>query len=516
MKILLISPRFPVTYWGMQHALSIVGKRATIPPLGLLTVAALLPRQWALRLVDLNVQPLTEETLAWADAVLLGGMRIQAPSMHEVIARARALGRRTVVGGPGPTTAPEEFSDADVVVRGEVERIVEAVVAAIEDRRAGLVLEAPPERPALAEVPVPRFELLDRSAYTTMSLQTSRGCPFQCEFCDIIEIFGRRPRVKTDEQVLAELAALYALDHRGSVFLVDDNFIGNKPAVKGLLPKIARWQKERGYPFELYTEASLNLADDEPLMRAMVEAGFSSVFVGLESPSSESLAGAGKQQNLRRDLGDAVAAITRSGLEVMGGFIVGFDQDDREIFEAQRRFIQASPVVLAMVGLLTALPGTALTRRLSREGRLRERATGDQFARPNFDPAMDEATLLRGYADLMRALYHPDAYYDRCERLLEQAPAPVTRRKVTGRELRVLARALFFLGVRSPRRQRYWRLMARALRRAPGRLARAVAHAVQGEHMIRYTNEVLLPRLEAAIAEVTRDRARVGAQGAGA
>lgn len=505
MNVLLVSPRFPTTYWGMQHSLSIIGKRATIPPLGLITVAALLPADWKLSLVDLNVEPLPDRRIASADVVLIGGMRIQGPSIHETIARARTLGTPTVVGGPAPTTAPEEYVDANVRVLGEAERIAERLVEAIRDPRPGTVIDASDARPELDEVPVPRYDLLDRSAYTTISLQYSRGCPFRCEFCDIIEIFGRRPRVKTDAQVLSELESLYALGHRGTIFLVDDNFIGNKPAVKRLLPVLEQWQRERGYPYDFYTEASLNLAEDDELMHAMVSAGFSSVFIGLESPSPASLKGASKTQNLRRGMGDAIAHVSRSGLEVMGGFIVGFDEDNSDIFEAQRALIQSSPISLAMVGLLMALPGTALTRRLAKEGRLRKRASGDQFNRPNFDPIMDEATLLRGYADLMRKLYDPAAYYERCIRYLETMPRPRTKGTITPGDVAILFKTFYRVGVRSPRRWRYWRLLARALRRAPHRFARAVSHAVQGEHMIRYTHEVLLPRIEAAVAEVERE-----------
>ncbi|MGM0575948.1 MAG: B12-binding domain-containing radical SAM protein [Myxococcota bacterium] len=502
MKILFASPRFPTTYWGMQHALSILGKRATLPPLGLITVAALLPPEWDVRLVDLNVEPLTDAAIEWADAVLVGGMHIQERSIHEIVARAKALDTPTVVGGPAPTTAPEHYADADILFLGEAERRAEELIEAIRAPRRGTVIDAGDDRPELSEVPVPRFDLLSRTAYRTMSLQYSRGCPFRCEFCDIIEIFGRRPRVKSEAQVLAELRALRALGHRGPLFFVDDNFIGHKPAVKELLPAVTGWQREHGYPFDLYTEASLNLAQDEGLMTAMEAAGFSSVFLGIESPSPGALRGAGKTQNLRSDLAEAVDTIHGHGFEVMGGFIVGFDEDDPDVFEAQRRFIQSSPIPMAMVGLLMALPGTALARRLEAEGRLRQQATGDQFGRPNFDPAMDEARLLRGYAALMDALYAPDAYYERCARHMDAAPKPTVKKPITFGDVVILLRTLYFIGVKSPRRWHFWRLLARALRGARHHFAQAVAHAVQGEHLIRYTREVVLPRIEAAAAEV--------------
>jgi radical SAM superfamily enzyme YgiQ (UPF0313 family) len=486
----------------MQHALSIIGKRATIPPLGLITVAALLPQNWSFRLVDLNIEALTDPDILWADIVLVGGMRIQGPSIHEIITRAKKLGRKTVVGGPAPTTAPEEYLDADVRFLGEAELKAERLIAAILDPRPGTLIEAGEERPELSKVPVPRYDLLDATAYRTMSLQYSRGCPFRCEFCDIIEIFGRRPRVKSEAQVFDELDCLYRLGYRGSLFFVDDNFIGNKPAVKKLLPNLSRWQAERSFPFSFYTEASLNLAEDVQLMSAMVDAGFSSVFLGIESPSTDSLAGTGKTQNLRRELSESVQIINGHGLEVMGGFIVGFDEDSEGVFQAQNEFIQASPIALAMVGLLMALPGTALSRRLQREGRLRTDAGGDQFARPNFEPAMDEATLLRGYATLMASIYSPESYYQRCTNFLETAPKGSVRKHVALKDVRVLFRTFFYVGVLSPRRWRYWRLLATALRKARHNFAQAVAHAVQGEHLIRYTQEELLPRIEAAIANV--------------
>ncbi|MFW5876828.1 MAG: B12-binding domain-containing radical SAM protein, partial [Myxococcota bacterium] len=427
MNILLVHARFPVTYWGFQNSLWIVGKKASLPPLGLLTLAALLPDRWTLRLVDLNVRALDDGDLRWADAVLVGGMLVQADSMREVCRRARALGRRTVVGGPAPSTCPELFEEADVVFRGEAEGRVDELVATVEsggpERR---VLDAPAGvYPDVTTVPAPRYDLVDLSSYASVSLQYSRGCPYHCEFCDVIEIFGRRPRVKTPEQVLTELANLHAQGYRGSVFFVDDNFIGNRPAVRKLLPRISQWQRAHDRPFELYTEASINLAADSELLHAVVDAGFTSVFVGIETPSGAALAGAGKSQNLKLDLTEAVATLVNGGLEVQGGFIVGFDEDGPDIFEAQRRFIRDAGIPLAMVGMLTALPGTALWKRLAREDRLGERSTGDQFGRPNFEPRMAETTLLSGYADLLEAVYDADAYYDRCEQTLERlGPRP--------------------------------------------------------------------------------------------
>jgi radical SAM superfamily enzyme YgiQ (UPF0313 family) len=504
MRALLVQPAFPVTYWGFQHGLAIAGRKVSLPPLGMLTLAAQLPSDWELRLVDLNIEPLRDEDVLWSNVVLVGGMRVQSPSIHEVLARARTLGRRSAVGGPAPTTAPEEYADADVVFQGEAEGRIEDLARAIRSS-VRCVLPAPENRPGIADIPVPRYDLIDARHYASMSVQYSRGCPYNCEFCDIIAIFGRRPRVKTPEQILREFDALYESGHRGSVFVVDDNFIGNRPKVKELLPHIAEWQKERGNPFELYTEASVNLASDEALMQGMAAAGFTSVFLGIESPSAEALAHARKTQNLQLDLHEAVDKLARHGMEVMGGFIVGFDEDDETIFDRQEEFISTSAIPLAMVGLLTALPGTALWKRLEREGRLRDTPIGDQFTRPNFATKLDERVLLSGYRSLMTRVYSPDAYYDRCESFLERAKPVPGRRPVRARDLLTLVRALWMLGVRGTHRRRFWRIAWLTLTRRRWAFPWAVAHAIMGEHCIRYTREDVLPRIEGALADLARE-----------
>ncbi len=509
-KVLLVYPEFPITYWGFQYALPMSGRRASLSPLGLTTLAALLPATWDLKLVDMNIESLTDEHLSWADLVFVGGMRVQAPSMKEVLARASAAGVRTVVGGPAPTSDPELFAEADVLFQGEAEGRIPELLQAVSSDEVGLVLAASERYPDPKTFPVPRFDLLEVGAYGAMSVQYSRGCPYQCEFCDIVKLFGRKPRLKTGDQLLAELQAIRDTGYRGTVFIVDDNFIGNRKAVRQMLPDLIAWQQQRKYPFDLWTEASVNLAEDDELLHGMVKAGFTSVFLGLETPSLEALKGAGKTQNLKTPLTEAIHIITAAGLEVMGGFIVGFDSDGPEVFEAQRQFIESSPVPMAMIGPLMALPLTDLWNRLEREGRLRTQGSGndgDQFGRPNFEPAMDEEVLLTGYGKLVAQLYQPDAYYARCEAVMALAPPSPGLRSPDPRDLLHFFRAVWMIGIQSPRRRHFWKLLWFALRKRPEAFSWAVVRSMIGEHLIRYTEEHVVPRIAEAVIQVQKERA---------
>jgi radical SAM superfamily enzyme YgiQ (UPF0313 family) len=507
MRVLLVHAEFPRTYWGFQYAIEIAGKGASLPPLGLVTLAALLPRDLTLRLVDLNVEPLADHDLAWADVVMAGGMLVQADSMRDVIARARRLGRKTVVGGPAAMSAPELFDEADVVFQGEAEGRIDDLLAAIAAPTRQVVRADPCARPSMDTSVVPRWDLVRLDRYVSMAVQMSRGCPYSCEFCDVIEMFGRVPRVKEPDRLLAELDALYAAGWRGSVFVVDDNFIGSIKHARRLLPDLVRWQAEHGHPFELYTEASMNLAAEDDLLADMAAAGFTSVFVGIETPSKSTLRAVGKTQNLRMDLAAAVDRITRAGLEVMGGFIVGFDGDDERTFEAQRDFLRDAPIPLAMVGLLTALPGTALWRRLAREGRLRSRSAGEPFERPNFLPTMEEASLLRSYTALLEELYSEEGYLRRARAVLARRTTPTMKRGLRRGWARFLARAVWRLGVVGERRRLFWTLLALAAMRSARDLDWAVVHALQAEHFIRYTREDVVPRLRCAIREIEANEA---------
>ncbi len=527
MKALLVQAASPPAYWGYQHALPFIAREAPLPPLGLATLAAHLPEHWELRLRDLHLDPLADDDLRWADAVLVSGMLVQERSMREVLVRARALGVPTVVGGPAPTTSPDAFPEASYLFLGEAEGRLGPLVETLESRHAELAasvrperrspqrsgVEGPPrilspenpDRPDLSLCRVPRFDLLELDRYASHAIQVSRGCPFSCEFCDIIEMFGRTPRVKSPEQVLAELDALRRLGAHGPLFVVDDNFIGNRRAAARLVPEMAAWQRAHGKPFDLYTEASLDLAAEPALTAAMVDAGFSAVFVGLETPDPATLTRTGKKQNLKVEPGEAVRTLTRAGLEVFAGFIVGFDGDDAAALERQRTFVAALPIPRAMVGVLMALPGTALWRRLEGEGRLRASTNGDQFDRPNFETTMGDEALVSGYRELLAALFTPEAYFSRCELHLELAPA--TSSPLRPGSLGTLARAVWGLGVLGPRRRWFWRLLRIAARRGLGAFPRAISFAILGEHFIRYTAEEVLPRLDRRLAEMTRPAA---------
>ncbi|HET6890751.1 MAG TPA: radical SAM protein, partial [Pyrinomonadaceae bacterium] len=338
MKVLLVNPEFPDTYWSFRHALPFISKRCAFPPLGLLTVSALLPRAWQRRLVDLNIQALKSSDIAWADMVFVTAMLVQKESLHNVVARCKAMGKRVVLGGPYVTTTIEDLPQADHIFVGEAETTLPQFIEDLERGEPKRTYQAT-ERPPLSITPVADFQLADFKRYSAMSVQYSRGCPFQCEFCDIIEIYGRVPRTKSTQQILSEFDALLKLGWRGTLFIVDDNFIGNKKNVRGLLPELADWQERNGYPFSLLTEASINLADDDVLLSEMQRAGFHRVFLGIETPVEESLKEAQKTQN-RGNMVESIKKIQHYGMEVMAGFIVGFDNDPDDIFQRQIDFIR--------------------------------------------------------------------------------------------------------------------------------------------------------------------------------
>lgn len=493
MKVLLVYPWFPDTCWSFRHALSFERKRSLIPPLGLITISAMLPASWEKRLVDMNVRSLTDADLEWADIVFVSAMHIQKDSLEEVLRRSKANGRRVVVGGPHASISPDELADADHVFIGEAEATLPEFVRDLERRETKRIYNAI-DRPALSTVPIPDFHLLDLDLYNVMALQYSRGCPFNCEFCDIIEIYGRVPRTKSNDQMRAELDALWRAGWRDNVFIVDDNFIGNKKNVKRLLPELAEWSERHGYPFGLVTEASINLADDEELLQAMRRAGFYSVFVGIETPALESLKEAQKGQNTRRDLIDSIRKIQRYGMEVMAGFIVGFDHDPEDIFDAQINFIRESAVPCAMVSLLTALPGTQLWRRLEREGRLREigRTDNNNDCTLNFIPKMNEARLIEGYKSILRTIYRPAEYYQRTLKFLahlNRDGAPKLWGKISMNDFAALVRLVLRLGVRDRGRLEFWRFIKCVLADHRDKLRHGIALAAIGYHLRKLTEQ---------------------------
>ncbi len=428
LNVLLVAPRFPEhSFWNNKALSRVAGSRTLAIPLGLLTVAALLPAAWSLRLVDRNCSELTEADLDAADLVLTGGMNVQGPDILEIIALVQRRGKPVVVGGPGPTSEPEFFADADFLVLGEAEEIIGDFVAAWEAGQRSGRFTAEKFKADITKTPVPRYDLLNRADYTYHSVQFSRGCPFTCEFCDIIELYGRRPRVKTPEQVLHELDTLYEAGFRGHIDFVDDNFIGNKKAVKAFLPHLVAWQKQRGYPLHFSTEASINLADDDELLALMREAGFFVVFVGIESPDSKTLMAMSKKQNTRRELTDSVHRIYAAGLFVIAGFIVGFDSEEGSVAGFMVEAIEDAAIPVAMVGLLTALANTQLTTRLRKEGRLYsaewyarlwDKDGGDQCTIGlNFTTLRPRRDVLADYLEVIERIYTPSAYFGRLERV---------------------------------------------------------------------------------------------------
>ena len=490
MHALLVYPAYPDTFWSFKSALPFVSKKAAFPPLGLLTIAAMLPKTWEKRLVDINVAPLSDADIQWCDVLLVSAMLVQAPSAQKVIARAKAAGKTVIAGGPAFNVDRERFKGVDHFVLGEAEAILPEFIADLQAGVARDVYQAI-DRPDLSVTPLPLWELLRLKDYVSMSVQYSRGCPFNCEFCGIVEMNGRRPRVKSPEQMIRELQSLHDAGWRDTVFIVDDNFIGNIAHVKELLPRITAWQQERRFPFKLMTEASVNLALDQELMEMMSKANFHKVFLGIETPSVDSLKECGKNQNVATDFAGSVRAIHQHGMQVMGGFIVGFDNDTATIFDQQVRFIQEIGVVTAMVGVLNALPQTRLWRRLQSEGRLLGQMSGENTdASLNFIPAMGRDALLDGYKHLLSIIYSPRAYYKRISTFMASY-IPTAQGRIIPRELLALAKSMWSIGVVSRARFRYWRLLLKTLLTKPKAFPVAVELAILGLHFQQVTRRVM-------------------------
>jgi radical SAM superfamily enzyme YgiQ (UPF0313 family) len=484
MKILLVYPEYPDTFWSFKHALKFISKKAGFPPLGLLTVAAMLPKEWDIKLVDMNVNTLKDKHLQWADLVFISAMSIQKASVERVIDRCKKIGTKIVAGGPLFTTRYKEFKDVDYLVLNEAEITLPPF---LEDLNNGCAqhIYTSREVPDIQQTPIPLWELINMRKYSSMSLQYSRGCPFNCEFCDISAIYGKKVRTKSPDQIVAELESLYVKGWREGIFFVDDNFIGIKKKLKKtILPAMIKWMRAKRYPFSFNTEASIDLSDDEELMQMMVKAGFTSVFVGIESPNEESLTECNKFQNKNRDLVASVKKIHQSGLQVQGGFIVGFDNDPPSIFEKLITFIQESSIVTAMVGLLNAPHGTRLYQRLLKENRLLKDSSGDNtdFS-TNFVPKMTLEKLLKGYKRIVSSIYSPKYYYQRVKSFLkEYKPAQKTTFRFNYSNMGALIKSMLFLGIKEKERVYYWRLFFWSLFRRPRLFPMAITFCIYGFH----------------------------------
>jgi radical SAM superfamily enzyme YgiQ (UPF0313 family) len=490
MRVLLVYPQTPDTFWSFKHVLRLVSKRSALPPLGLLTVAGMLPANWELRLVDQNVRQLKDDDLRWADYVMLSAMLIQRESAHEIVRRCRALGKTVIAGGPLFTTNHEAFPDIEHFVLGEAEELMPALVRDLAAGRLQRFYQGA-ALPEIAKAPVPRWDLIKLRDYATMAVQFSRGCPFDCEFCDIVIMNGRVPRTKTPSQVINELEALRLRGWKDGVFIVDDNFIGNRRQTRALLEALIQWRARTDTQMSFLTEASINLADDPELCQLMAKAGFVRVFVGIETPSSEALEECGKIPNRGRDLVESVKTIQRSGLEVMGGFIVGFDTDPYDIFKRQFEFIQKSGVATAMVGLLTALPRTRLYQRLLREGRILAHSTGNNTqAALNFLPKLNREYLLNGYRELMKRLYEPRAYYQRIQTFLKHHRPQGPRLRLSRADFQAFLKSFWLLGARHRGQFAYWKLCLTTLIRRPRQFRYAVELAIIGHHFRRVASRL--------------------------
>lgn len=484
MKILLVSPACPDTYWSFKHALKFVAKKSISPPLGLMTIAAMLPEDWDRRLVDLNVRPLADSEIRWADYLFIGAMSVQAASASQVIQRCKQMKKKIVAGGPLFTGEPDAWSHIDHLVLNEAEITLPLFLSDLENSIPKKIYRTE-EYADMEHSPCPDFSLIKPSNYAQLSLQYSRGCPFNCDFCEITALLGRKVRLKSTRQIVKELDAVYNTGFRGNLFFVDDNFIGNRRRLKQeLLPAIARWNRDHRNPYTFTTEASIDLSDDAELMSAMALAGFEKVFVGIETPDEACLKECNKDLNRGRNLLDSVGKIQAAGIEVSAGFIVGFDNDTTGIFQRQIDFIQQSGIITAMVGLLNAPSRTNLYARLKEEGRILRTHEGDNTNfTMNFIPKMNKEVLLNGYNKILNNIYSSKAYHERLIGFLKHfKPLVLNRRRINGENMMALLRSVLFLGIIDRSRYYYWKLMFWCLFRRPEMIPLAVTYSIYGYH----------------------------------
>ncbi len=506
MRVLLIYPEFPKSFWSFEKALELVNRKAMLPPLGLVTVAALLPQHWEFKLVDRNVRPITDAEWAWADVVILSAMIVQKADFLAQIRLAKQHQKLVAVGGPYATALPHEAAEsgADFLILDEGEITLPLFVKALERGDTSGTFRSNGEKPDVTSTPIPRFELLEFDAYDSLSVQFSRGCPFQCEFCDIIVLYGRKPRTKTPAQLIAELERLYELGWRRSIFMVDDNFIGNKRNVKLLLKELKGWMAEHSYPFRFNTEASVDLANDQEMMDLMVECNFNAVFLGIETPDESSLALTQKFQNTRDSLSDSVDAIVRSGLRVMAGFIIGFDGEKQGAGDRIVRFVEKTTIPTAMFSMLQALPDTALLHRLKKEGRLLEQDSGmNQTTLMNFVPTRPLEDIAHEYVEAFWTLYDPAAYLDRTYRHFLKLGAPKCPsrvRTVNWVNIKALLTLCWRQGVVRKTRFRFWINLIGILRHNPKVWEPYLGVCALGEHFLEYRT-IVRTEIEAQLTE---------------
>ena len=501
MRALLLYPRFPQSFWSFEKTLALVDRKALLPPLGLITVAAIFPQEWEYKLVDRNVRSVTEAEWSWADLVILSGMIVQKADMLAGIQEAKDRGIPVAVGGPYATSLPDEVAAADYLILDEGEVTIPLFVAAFNrgDKQGIFRSE---EKAAVTETPIPRYDLLEFDAYDNMSVQFSRGCPFQCEFCDIIILYGRKPRTKAPQQLIAELECLYNLGWHGAVFMVDDNFIGNKRNVKLLLKELKVWMEEKNYPFSFITEASVDLANDSELMELMVDCNFKRVFFGIETPDEASLALTQKYQNTRDPLSESVDKITRAGLQIMAGFIIGFDNEKAGAGDRIVRFVEQTGIPLAMFSMLQALPNTALWHRLETEGRLlNQDANANQTTLMNFIPTRPLEDIAREYVNGFWTLYDPEKYLARISRyyLKLGIPQHVMKRKIDPKTIKALLTLCWRQGFIRSTRWKFWYNMMRIYLRSPRLVPLFLISCAYIEHFTEY-RQIVRDKINAQLA----------------
>jgi radical SAM superfamily enzyme YgiQ (UPF0313 family) len=508
MRALLVNPKSENSFWSLDEACQMAGRKVLCPPIGLLTVAAMLPPAWQLRLVDLQARPLTEEDWSWAEMVMITGMVVHRRSFRETVAEAKRRGKLVVAGGPYATSMSDDVlaGGCDFLVRGEAENALPALLEALKEGRTHGVFEHP-EKPDMTTSPVPRFDLLRLEDYSLMAVQTSRGCPFECEFCDVITVYGRKPRFKTPEQVIVELEAIHRLGFRGEVFISDDNFIGNKTQARALLARLTEWNRTHGCPFGYGTQASVNLGQDLEMIDLMTAANFGYVFVGIESPDEDVLASTHKFQNIKNPLVESLDNITRNGLSVIGSFILGMDGEKPGAGERLCSFVELTGLPLVMINTLQVPPGSSLWKRLATENRLlQERGSGETTVVPmlNYIPARPEADILNDHRLAWDYLYEPSRFLARNYRYhlairptraalakargVAPPNAPRGKRRGHGTSLRsalAFLRVCWRQGIRSPCRLQYWKNLVGMLRRNPSRVARYVTMCIEAEDMFR-------------------------------